>query len=81
MGINISGAYRIQEIYMAEKAAYITAKDKASGDIVKFSHALPLPKTIVDDGLVKLEGAIKTRIYQGKVSLEFDGIASAVSEK
>lgn len=71
--INITGSYRVQSIYMAEKAAYLTIKDKADGAICKVAFDLPLPKPLVDDALVKLEGVLLSRVYNNNVGLTFSG--------
>jgi hypothetical protein len=71
--IKISGAYRIQSVYMAEKAAYLTIKDKADGSICKVAFELPLVKAIVDDALVQLDGVLLSRVYSNNVGLTFSG--------
>ena len=80
MSINIVGAYRIQSIYQAEKAAYLTLKDKGDGSIVKIAFDLPLAKPIVDDALVKLDGVLLPRIYNNNVGLTFQGTVTSLEK-
>jgi hypothetical protein len=80
MPINITGSFRIQSIYTGDKVAYLTIKDKADGGICKVAHPLPLPKAVVDDGLVKLEGVLHSRLFSNNVGLTFDGIVTALEK-
>ena len=80
MPINISGSFRIQNIYMAENAAYLTVKDKADAGVCKIAHPLPLPKPIVDDALVKLEGVLHARVYNNNVGLTFEGNVTSLEK-
>jgi hypothetical protein len=81
MALSVKGTYRVQSVYMAEKAAYVTLKDKGDQSVLKVSFALPLPKAIVDDALVGLDGGISSRLFGNNVSLSYQGNVTAVSEK
>ena len=80
MPISITGAFRVQSIYLAEKAAYLTLKDKADGGMVKIAFDLPLAKPLVDDALVKLEGTLASRIYNNAVGLTFSGNVTSLEK-
>lgn len=80
MAISITGAYRIQSVYMAAKAAYVTVKDKADGGICKIAFELPLNKHVVDDALVKLEGVLTSRVYNNAVGLTFSGNVTSLEK-
>lgn len=81
MALTLNGVFRVQSVYMAEKAAYITLKDKADGSLLKVAHSLPLPKHISDDVLVKLDGAVSSRLFGNNVSLTFNGTSAPAPEK
>lgn len=72
--ITITGLYRVQSIYLAEKAAYLVVKDKGDGSICKLAFELPLAKGLVDDALVHLDGVLLSRVYSNNVGLTFSGV-------
>jgi hypothetical protein len=80
MTINISGSFRIQNIYTGDKVAYVTIKDKADGGVCKIAHPLPLPKSIVDDALVKLDGVLHSRLFSNNVGLTFEGSVTSLEK-
>ena len=80
MPINISGSFRIQSIYVGDKVAYLTIKDKADGGICKVAHPLPLPKPVVDYALVKLDGVLHSRLFTNNVGLTFEGSITALEK-
>jgi hypothetical protein len=79
--ISVKGRYRVQQIYVGQNAAYLTLKDKADGSITKFGIELPLPKGVVDDGLIDLDGPLVSNVYQNNVGLTYSGVVVAVPEK
>ena len=78
--ISISGSFRIQSIYTGDKVAYLTIKDKSDGSICKVAHPLPLPKPIVDDALVKLDGVLHSRLFSNNVGLTFEGTVTSLEK-
>lgn len=79
--ISIKGRFRVQSIYVGENAAYLSLKDKSNGELTKIGIDLPLPKAVVDDGLIELDGPLSSRVYQNNVGLSYTGVITAVPEK
>lgn len=79
--ISIKGRFRVQSIYVGESAAYLSLKDKSDGALTKIGIDLPLPKAVVDDGLIDLDGPLTSRIFQNNVSLTYTGVITAAPEK
>jgi hypothetical protein len=79
--ISIKGRFRVQSVYVGENAAYLSLKDKSDGALTKISVDLPLPKAVVDDGLIELDGPLASRLFQNNVSLTYTGVITAVPEK
>jgi hypothetical protein len=79
--ISIKGRFRVQSVYVGDTAAYLSLKDKSDGALTKIGIDLPLPKAVVDDGLIDLDGPLASRVYQNNVSLTYTGVVVAVPEK
>jgi hypothetical protein len=79
--ISIKGRFRVQSVYVGDSAAYLSLKDKSDGSLTKIGVDLPLPKAVVDDGLIELDGPLVSRLYQNNVSLSYTGVITAVPEK
>lgn len=79
MPLKIQGSFRVQSIYKGDKVAYITLKDKSDGSIVKVGVPMPLHKDVIDDGLVKLDGDLSSRLFGNNVSLNYNGVITATA--
>lgn len=79
--LKMQGNYRVQSLYQAEKACYLTLKDKDDGGIVKVAVGLPLPAGVVDDALLAFDGKLSSRMYGNQVSLTFVGSIKSAESK
>jgi hypothetical protein len=79
--LSVKGSYRVHSIYNGKNSSYVTLKDKSDGSLVKLAFKNPLPKQVVDDALISIDGTLKSDVYNGNVTLNYEGNVTAVSEK